>query len=371
MEKENKYFDDQEVITLGQIYRLIRDYLVFVLKKWWLLLLVGLLLGSYRYYKVYTTSTLYGAKLTFTLYEEAGGGSVSGISSLMGQFGLGNMDNVDYDRIMEFMQTRKIIGTALFKRGIIRGKEDYYANHYLREYKMHEAWEEKESERLIDFWFTHDNIDSFNRLENVALNVLSKRVANYHMAMDLRSSGIIETSFSGTSETFAVEFLNVLYDELSHFYTYKLREKGLKDYQLLEVRADSVAAELRAAETRYGKFQDTHKNLVSASALIEEVRLRRDMEILGNMYMEIVKGIEMMRFSLKTNRPYLVPVDRPVYPLNAINDSPVIAAIFWLIGGIFLTALLLAGYKFIRDIIRNEQERERLEGIRKGSRASA
>ena len=34
MEKENKYFNDQEVITLGQVYRLVRDYAVFVLKKW-------------------------------------------------------------------------------------------------------------------------------------------------------------------------------------------------------------------------------------------------------------------------------------------------------------------------------------------------
>lgn len=369
MEKENKYFDDQEVITLGQIYRLIRDYLVFVLKKWWLLLLVGLLLGGYRYYKVYTTPTLYGAKLTFTLYEEAGGGSVSGISSLMGQFGLGSMENVDYDRIMEFMQTRKIIGTALFKKGTIRGKEDYYANHYLREYKMHELWEEKESEILMDFWFTHDRIDSFSRLENVVLNVLSKRVSGAHMGMDLRGSGIIETTFNGISEIFAVEFLNVLYDELSYFYTYKLREKGLNDYRLLEVRSDSIAAELRVAETRYAKFQDKNKNLISARALIEEVRLRRDMEILNNMYMEVVKGIEMMRFSLKTNRPYLVPVDRPVYPLSSIKESPIIAAILWLIGGIFLTAILLAGYKFIRDIIRNEQERERLEKIRKGNSA--
>jgi len=58
-----KYIDE-EVITVGQIIRIIKSYSLYILKKWWLLLLVALAFGAYRVYTVYTTPAEFSAGLT-------------------------------------------------------------------------------------------------------------------------------------------------------------------------------------------------------------------------------------------------------------------------------------------------------------------
>ncbi len=360
MANETKHID-QEVVTLGKIYTMLKGYVVYVAKRWWIILILALLAGAYRFYQVYTTKAEYTADLSFTLYEEEGGGGMPSVNSLMGQFGLSSMDNVDFDRILDFLTTRKIVSNALFRKVKIKGYEDYFANHYLREFEMHQAWEERGSESLIDFWFTHDDVENFTVLENIALNNLWRRIKRTHFTADVRGSGIMDITFKGESQQFAVEFLNTLYDELSTFYVYKLRERSEGDLVMLQERMDSVKVELGIAEIRYAKFRDTHKNLVSSVALVEEVRLKRSIEILNGMYIEIVRNLEILRFRLKTNRPYLVPIDRPVYPLSPKGDDPIMSSLFWFIGVSLLLSLLFAGIKFVRDIIDEEQRRIKRE----------
>ncbi len=353
-----KYIDE-EVITIGQIIRVIKSYSIYFLKRWWLLLLVALALAAYRVYVVYTTPPKFNARLTFTLYEEGtGGGGGGGLSSLMGQFGLQSLDNVDFDRIVEFMGTRQIVSSALFKKVTINGVEDYFANHYLREFKLYEKWEEKEAVKFIDFWFLRDDVENFRPDENIVLNVLWNQIKNRHLKTEIRGSGIIEMKISAASQPFAVEFTKTLYEELAYFYKEKLNEKNKNNYDQMEYRKDSIAAELKVAEARYAKFQDANKNLISARALIEDIRLRRSVEVLNAIYLELVRSVEVLNFTLKRETPYLVSIDEPVYPLGYEKPSLINEGIKYAIGGILLTLLFLAVIKFVRDAIEADRRRE-------------
>jgi len=133
---------------------------------------------------------------------------------LIGQIGLGSIDNVDFDRIVEFMETRQIIGTAMFKKVKINGVEDYFANHYLRELKLYENWEEKEAVKFIDFWFTRSDIENFTVIENIVLNVIWHQVKNRHLKTEIRGSGIIEMKMTSHSQPFSIEFSKTLFTEL-------------------------------------------------------------------------------------------------------------------------------------------------------------
>jgi len=348
---------DEEVITIGQVLRVIKGYGGYILRKWWIILFIALALTLYRLYDIHNTPLSYNAGLTFTLYEEGGGGG-KGLSGLVSQFGLHSIDNVDFDRIAEFLETRKIIGAALFHRTTIKGKEDYYANHYLREMKMHEKWEEDESVNFVDFWFTHDDISNFNIFENVALNVLWNRIAKSHLKIEIRGSGIFELAFKTESQQFSVEFLKALYHELAIFYKEKLNEKNRANFTQMESRKDSIAAELRVAEARYAKFQDANKNLISARALIEDIRLRRGVEVLNAIYLELVRSVEVLNFTLKRTTPYLVSIDEPVYPLRFTPKNYIGEGIKYAIGGILLSILMLAGLKFVTDAFEADRKRE-------------
>lgn len=357
---------DEEVITIGQIIRIIKSYSLHFLKKWWLILLVALTLAAYRVYVVYHISAEYSAGLTFTLYEEGKSGGASGaLSGLVSQFGLSSIDDTDFDRIVEFMETRQIIGSALFKKMTINGTEDYLANHYLREFKLYENWEEKEAVKFIDFWFTRDDVKNFNPIENVVLNVIWNRITKNHLETEIRGSGIIEMKLKTQSQPFSIEFSKILFQELAYFYKEKLNEKNRTNYNQMQYRKDSIAAALKVSEARYAKFQDTNKNLRSARALIEDIRLRREVEVLNAIYLELVKQVEVLNFTLKRETPYLIPIDKPVYPIMGKKLDLITEGIKYAIGGILFTLLILAAIKFARDALEADRKREEeLEQLR-------
>jgi len=224
--------------------------------------------------------------------------------------------------------------------------------------KMHEKWEEDESVNFVDFWFTHDDISNFNIFENVALNVLWNRIAKSHLKIEIRGSGIFELAFKTESQQFSVEFLKALYHELAIFYKEKLNEKNRANFTQMESRKDSIAAELRVAEARYAKFQDANKNLISARALIEDIRLRRGVEVLNAIYLELVRSVEVLNFTLKRTTPYLVSIDEPVYPLRFTPKNYIGEGIKYAIGGILLSILMLAGLKFVTDAFEADRKRE-------------
>lgn len=349
---------DEDVITIGQAIRFVKSYLLYFLSKWWLILLVALALGVYRLYVVYSAPPEFRSRLTFTLYEESAGGGGGAMSSLIGQFGLTGLDNVDFDRIVEFISTRKIMGSALLQKGTINGVEDYYANHYIREFKLYESWEEKEAVNFIDFWFTHSDIPNFTPRENVVLNAIWTKIKNGHLRTEIEGSGIIEMSMACSSQPFAVEFIKVLYTELAYFYKEKLNEKNLTNFRQMEYRKDSIAAELKVAEARYAKFQDANKNLISARALIEDIRLRRGVEVLNVIYVELVRSVEVLNFTLQRETPYLVSIDEPVYPLSFRPPNLIFEGLKYAIGGMALILFILTVIKFIMDAIEADKNRD-------------
>jgi len=83
---------DEEVITIGQVLRVIKGYGGYILRKWWIILFIALALTLYRLYDIHNTPLSYNAGLTFTLYEEGGGGG-KGLSGLVSQFGLQRNEN--------------------------------------------------------------------------------------------------------------------------------------------------------------------------------------------------------------------------------------------------------------------------------------
>jgi len=84
--------------------------------------------------------------------------------------------------------------------------------------------------------------------------------------------------------------------------------------------------------------------------LLEEIRLKRDVEILNIMYGEIVKNLEVSKFTLLNNKPLLNIIDSPTLPLEVNRMSIVLAFILFSILGGFLISF----YFIIKQIIKEE-----------------
>ena len=141
-----------------------------------------------------------------------------------------------------------------------------------------------------------------------------------------------------------------LAQKLEEYYTIFQTAKSKNTLDFLSFRADSVLNELKKAEYKYASYKDSNFGVQRAKGLLEEIRLKRDVEILNIMYGEIVKNLEVSKFTLLNNEPLLNIIDTPTLPLK-VNKLPMIAAfILFSILGMLIYSFTLV----IKQIINEE-----------------
>ena len=162
-------------------------------------------------------------------------------------------------------------------------------------------------------------------------------------------SNIIKISCVSKNEDFAKLMIESLADKLEEYYTIFQTAKSKLTLDFLS-RADSVLLELKNAEYKYASYKDANFGVQRAKGLLEEIRLKRDVEILNIMYGELVKNLEISKFTLLNNKPLLNIIDSPTLPLEVNKLSIVSAFILFSILGSFLYSFIL----IVKQIINEE-----------------
>ena len=114
-----------EEVTVKETFNKVIYYVKIVASnKLWIvgaMLLVGSILGA----KAYFSEKKYEATLTFMVNDESGGGG-SGLSTILGQFGLGGGGgSQNYKKIVEIANSNKILTGVLMSSSSVDGKSYY------------------------------------------------------------------------------------------------------------------------------------------------------------------------------------------------------------------------------------------------------
>ena len=285
----------------------------------------GILGSVYAYYKKET----YEAHLTFVIdesQESAGLGAISGMASQFG-FNLGGNSSGTFSQtnIQEIITSRRVVEEALLKRGIIDGEEDLLINHHIAFNDLRKKWKDTNIENLYftsnreDFTLQHDSI--------LGLAFFNLTSGNISTSIE-DESNIVKISCVSKNEDFAKLMIESLADKLEEYYTIFETAKSKNTLDFLSLRADSVLLELKNAEYRYASYKDANFGVQRAKGLLEEIRLERDVEILNIMYGEIVKNLEISKFTLLNNKPLLNIIDSPTLPLK-VNKLSIVLALFY------------------------------------------
>jgi len=291
------------------------------------------------------------ADLTFVVDESQESssplGAVSGLASQFG-FNFGGSSNGTFSQanIQELLISKRVVHQAILQNGIINDKEDLLINHFLEINDYRQSWIDEMADfsfpsKLTDFSFEHDSVMGI---------VYSDLTTNYITTTLEEESNIFKISCNSVNEEFAKLFVESLAQNLEEYYTKFQTAKSQSTLSLLSFRADSILNELKDAEYRYASHKDSNFGVQRAKGLLDELRLKRDVEILNIMYGEIVKNLEISKFTLINNKPLLNIIDKPNLPL-AGNKIPVVKAfiLFSILGGI-----LICLYLIFRQIIKDE-----------------
>jgi hypothetical protein len=359
--KNNEYHTaETDELTLRDLIARLREYGTEIRRQWRIMLLFCLPFLCWQGYTYLHTPTRYAAGLTFMVNEDEGG-RLSGITGLLGSFGMAAGGENNFDRILELAKSMRIMREVLLTPIEINGQKDYIANHLIRiENVQQEKWSKKsiggEEPALKNFLFTKHQVDSFNRLEQSALKSLYGIVLGGEKERGLfgtqlnQDAGIMSLSLSTRSEELSIKMLEQIFNTLSAFYIAKTIEKNKMTYEIVQTKADSIRALLSGTEYRQATFEDRSHSLLSQTDKVPMQRFSRDKQMLLLMYGEAIKNLEVADFALQSKTPYIQAIDMPFPPIKATPPSKKTALLLGLGLGLLVGGLWVVGRKMVREV---------------------
>lgn len=289
------------------------------------------------------------ASTTMMLESSKGGGSMSGAFALASQFGLmsgGSSAVINEDKLMEIIKAETIIKTALFKTATINDTTDILANHFIDLFGYKEVW--KKNDSLKNFRFTNSK-ENLNLTENNVFKTFYGEIVGTYLKVDKSKNGIIIITTTTQSELFSMYFNEYLVNSVTSFYIDRITEKGRVNLDIVQKRVDSISNALRDAEFLLAKWKDGSNQLVKAQGMIAEMRLRRNVEVCNSIYIEGIKQLEISKFALLEQTPFLQIIDKPSLPLSKTRKTSRVRVtiIGFVVGCLFSVLYVYARKKYI------------------------
>jgi len=355
-EKQSTY---NEEISLRDLVLKIKSFTREVRLHWYIpaiCIVIALVIQTYRYL---TFIPEFPASITFSVDEDEGGSS-SGLTSILGQIGLGSVRPSRYnlDKIMALSKSRRVVEHTLFHKIIVEGKDDFMANHLIRQYHLNNT-KENAKKGKVDFFFTHDSLSLFDRAENEMLINLYNLIIG---SPDNPKKALVNTDYnedtnimslraSTTNEDISLAMADRMFISLSNYYINKAIEKQYKTYSVVSAKKDSVLTVLKSNEYQLATFKDSHRGMLMRTDQIAELRLQREIAALSAMYAEVLKNTEIADFSLKNKLPFIQVIDEPLSPIQPTQASLLRMLLIGIIAGGMIGSIYVVGRQIYHDMM--------------------
>lgn len=133
-------------------------------------------------------------------------------------------------------------------------------------------------------------------------------------------------------------------------------QKYMTDYRIHKVKQDMEYTEkvyteaqeaYYKAQKAYAAFEDSNKNIISASYRTEQERLKNEMTLTFNVYNSLAQKLEQDKLRVQEETPVYTVIEPASVPLGAISpNKPLI-----LVTCIFLALLGGCGYVLVKDFL--------------------
>ena len=280
----------------------------------------------------------YNAKLTFVVDTESTNSSFGSMGGLASQFGFdlgGSNDIFSQNNVIELLRTRGVVEKVLMQGAKINDKYDILINHYI-----------EINDRELLFYGNSYTKDSVSR-------IIWQDIINNHLNIEFQSdiANLITLSYISLNEDFAKHFVDKLIDQMGKRYIAHQTAKTKNTFGFLQSRADSVFSELKIAEEKFAKIQDINQRIVKASGRLKELQLKRRVQGLNTMYIELIKNLEVSKLALLNKTPIINIIDKPILPLETKETSKKLAGLLAFLFGGFLSLSYFIFRKIFEDAL--------------------
>ena len=316
---------DNDEISLKELVLKIKEWYQFLLTKWKLIVLAGIIGGLIGFTYAYFQKPTYKATLTFAMEEEKSvGGGLSGALGLASTLGidLGSSAGGAFSgaNLIELMKSRLLVEKTLLNPIVVEGKTISIAEYYIQINKMREAWGNNPDLKNIQFLPNADR-ENFSLQHDIILKSIYSNLtapANLNISQKDKKVTIISIEVIGMNEIFSKIFCENLAKETSEYYVEIKSKKARLNVEILQKQTDSIRAELNSAITGVASAADNVFNLNMAMNVKRSPGARRQVDVQANtaMLTSLVTNLEMSKMALRKETPLIQVIDKPIFPLE-------------------------------------------------------
>lgn len=350
-------FQQDDEISLKDFILIIQDWWKYLISKWIIILLAGLIGGGIGFIYAFIQKPTYIAELSFALEDDKGGGGLGGALGIASQFGIdlggsGGGGAFAGDNLVELIKSRSIIEKTLLSTLNINGKNQTLVNYYIDFSKK-----EKSNSDLIKIGDIHflpySDRSKFTRQQDSLLGVFHNNFVNGTLSVEKKDKklSIITVKMKSSNELFSKLFTERLVKEVSDFYIETKTKKSAENLAILQHQTDSVRSALNSAISGVASSFDANPNPNQALQRLRVPSQKRTVDVQANQAIltELVKNLEISKVSLRKETPLIQVIDRPILPLAIEKSSKKTSLI---IGG-FLSGFLVVIFLIIKRLLQN------------------
>ncbi|RBL93799.1 GumC domain-containing protein [Chitinophaga flava] len=341
-------------ISLKDLFLKLGEWGRFLLKKWYIIVLCGILGAALGITYAYFKKTNYVAELTFVM-EEGKSSSLGAYAGLASQFGIdvgggGTSGVFSGENILQFLKTRLMVEKALLTPIKDSGKVISLADLYINSNELRKSWKK---DPLVENIHFPTEKQPLSQLQDSILSVIYERIVKSSLTVVKpdKKLGFIFVKCTSPNPVFSKEFTERLVKEAIEFYTITKTKRSKASVDVLQAKADSLELLLNKKTYAVAASQDLNLNPARRIALVGAEVGARDKLVLQTMYGEVVKNLEMSKIAMAQETPLIQLVDMPRYPLMRDRLSKFKGMIF---GGLvlgFLACAFLIARKIFNEIM--------------------
>jgi uncharacterized protein involved in exopolysaccharide biosynthesis len=348
----------EDEISLKELILKIKDWYRFLLSKWIVLVLAGIIGGAIGVGYAFMQKPTYTASLTFVVEDEKQGGgglsSAMGLASTLG-IDLGSTAGGAFTgaNLLELMKSRNILEKALMNPITVNGKTQSFAQYYITINGLNKSWNEKADFRNMVFNVDDDRSKYTRQQDSILGKVYTDVLTMLTVWQKDKKVSIITIDVKSTDEFFSKAFTENLAFEVSSYYIEIKSKKARQNMDILQRQTDSIRAVLNGSILSVATAVDNTFGLNPAMQVQKTTISKKQFDVQANtaILTQLVTNLEMAKVSLRKETPLIQVIDKPILPLKKEKVGKLKSLI---LGGFlagFLTALILVFKKLFAGIL--------------------
>lgn len=292
----------------------------FVLKRWWIFAIAGMIGGISGIVYHYTYKTEFKSRLIFVLDNESADGNSLNLINLAAQFGFKSASGRNIfsnENIFGVIKSRRIIESALLSVDTVNHKPYTFIENYLEI-----SGKRKSNPSGISIHFPPGQLRSSFSYQQDSLLYKTYQEFNEKYLVTKQpdpTMKLYELSVLSNDETFTKRFTDKIIEKTNEYYIKILTARSQQLLNTLEGRVASIQGNLNSSISKAATLKDVNLNPAFSAGKVPVQKQQLNSEVYGKVYPEMFKYMELARLKFLNKIPLMHIIDGAEYPMQKIQ----------------------------------------------------